>query len=404
MKTRISLGIIVWLSGLSMLSFLATDMYLPAFASMQQQFSTGTSQIGWTLSIFLLGMAIGQLAYGPLSDRFGRIRMLCVGLFIFIIASLGCAYAPNIYLLMTSRLFQAIGACAASVIWQAIIIDRYESPLSERLFATIMPLVALSPALAPLAGAVLNHHLGWQSIFLVLMIIGLVLVAFSLRQTDKRPEIPAQDKLSGWKQMKLDYRQILSSAQFNGNTLIFAACAATFFAWLTGSPFIMTELGYSASAIGLSYLPQTIAFVAGGYACRALLTKIPGHKLVPWFLGLFVLGVLLMTGIACFYRPTTIWPLLLPFCLIAVANSALYPIVINQALGEFKNCAATASGLLNFLQTMLSFLMSALVSWLASDGMQAVTLVMLSQAFLVLLGYAVSRYRARPQLQTASSL
>ncbi|MGF1702324.1 Bcr/CflA family multidrug efflux MFS transporter [Photobacterium makurazakiensis] len=376
----------LWFACLSMLGFLATDMYLPAFEVIRTDFDTSQSLIGLTLSIFLLGMALGQLVYGPLSDRIGRKKVLLGGMTLFSVASVLCAFAPNVELMLAARFAQALGACSATVIWQAVVIDRYEGKVSERVFATIMPLVALSPALAPMAGAMLEHQFGWRSIFIALVAFGAILAVMTLKETESANLNKKQDKISV--QLRRDYKQILSSKKFIGNMIIFAACSAAFFAYLTGSPFVMAAMGYSGADIGLSYAPQTVAFIVGGYGCRALLNKYDSQTLLPWILKLFFASVTVMFLISLNTEPKTIWPILIPFCFLAVANGAIYPLIISKALEDFKSCSATAAGLLNFLQTMVCFAASGLVSAFAVYGLITVTTAMFVTGFLALIGYA----------------
>ncbi|UJF19999.1 Bcr/CflA family multidrug efflux MFS transporter [Vibrio sp. SS-MA-C1-2] len=386
MRVAINTFTFIWFAGLSMLGFIATDMYLPAFHSMQQSLMTDKSMIGWTMSIFLLGMALGQLVYGPLSDRIGRKKALIFGLTLFAITSFVCATTESIYVLLTMRFFQALGACSAAVIWQAVVIDRYDSIQSQRIFATIMPLVALSPALAPLLGSFLDAHLGWRSIFYTLIGLGALLALATAFQPESLQKKAISQ--SWFKQLKQDYREIFSSSNFKGNMLIYAGCSAAFFAWLTGSPFVMSAMGYSGADIGLSYIPQTIAFIIGGYGCRSLLNKIEGPKLLPWLLLVLAVSILSMVAIAL-TQPTTIVLVLIPFCVMAACNGAIYPIVVNQALSEFKHCSATAAGLLNVLQTLLSFAASALVSSLANTGLIGVTFVMAGQLLFITFGFSL---------------
>ncbi len=371
-----------------MLGFLATDMYLPAFEIIRSDFATSESLIGLSLSIFLLGMAIGQLVYGPLSDRIGRKKVLLGGILLFTLATLVLSFAPNIEIFLGARFIQALGACSGTVIWQAVVIDRYEGKLAERIFATVMPLVALSPALAPLLGAGLEHSFGWRSIFIVLVVIGITLAIATLRQSESLPANIKQEKVLV--QLRRDYSQILKSKKFIGNMLIFAACSAAFFAYLTGSPFIMASMGYSGGDIGLSYLPQTVGFILGGYGCRALLVRYSAKQLLPWLLILFAGSIIIMFTVSFTDYPTTIWPVLIPFCFMAVANGAIYPIVINAALADFKNCSATAAGLLNFLQTMVCFMASGIVSAFAVNGLLTVTAMMLLQVMFVFIGLSLT--------------
>ncbi|SGY90443.1 Hypothetical transport protein [Moritella viscosa] len=390
-KNKVPMSTMVWFSGLSMLGFLATDMYLPAFETIRHEFGTSQTLISLSLSIFLLGMALGQLVYGPLSDRVGRKKMLFVGMTIFVISTAVISVSNSIELFLLARFGQALGACCGTVIWQAVVIDRYQGKASERVFATIMPLVALSPALAPLLGAGLEEFFGWRSIFVVLVVTGLALAFATSREQESAPLGKKQEKLS--LQLARDYKKIIKSKIFIGNMLIFAACSAAFFAYLTGSPFIMTAMGYSGADIGLSYLPQTVAFLVGGYGCRNLLTRFSAKQLLPWLITLFITTVVLMFVIAFATSPTTIWPILIPFCFLAVANGAIYPLVINAALADFKNCSATAAGLLNFLQTMFCFLASSVVSAFSEHGVYAVTSVMLFQGFLIVVGYVLAKHK-----------
>ncbi|KJF81730.1 Bcr/CflA family multidrug efflux MFS transporter [Photobacterium angustum] len=392
-----------WFACLSMLGFLATDMYLPAFETIRADFATTQSLIGLSLSIFLLGMALGQLIYGPLSDRIGRIKVLLGGIALFSLGSLASAFAPNIEVFLLARFAQALGACSATVIWQAVVVDRYEGKTSERVFATIMPLVALSPALAPLLGALLEHHVGWRSIFIALVGFGAVLAMLTLKEKESAALDKEQESVTV--QLRKDYSQILRSKKFWGNMVIFAACSAAFFAYLTGSPFVMSAMGYSGADIGLSYAPQTVAFIVGGYGCRTLLNRYSGKQLLPWILALFFASVAVMFVISTTTTVTTIWPILIPFCFLAVANGAIYPIVISAALSDFKNCSATAAGLLNFMQTMVCFAASGLVSAFAAHGLLTVTTGMFITGFIAIVGFVlVTQARKEEQdgeLQTA---
>lgn len=278
-------GFLVWLAGLSVLGFLATDMYLPAFAAIQADLQTPASAVSASLSLFLAGFAVAQLLWGPLSDRYGRKPILLLGLTIFALGSLGMLWVTNAVGLLVLRFIQAIGVCAAAVIWQALVTDYYPSQKVNRIFATIMPLVGLSPALAPLVGSWLLVHFSWQSIFATLFAITVLLMIPALRL---KPARKNQEN----KQQSLTFTTLLRSKAYRGNVLIYAACSASFFAWLTGSPFILSEMGYTPAVIGLSYVPQTIAFLIGGYGCRAALQKWHGQQMLPWLLVLFALSVI----------------------------------------------------------------------------------------------------------------
>ncbi|HCT3751563.1 TPA: purine nucleoside transporter PunC [Klebsiella aerogenes] len=386
-------GFLVWLGGLSVLGFLATDMYLPAFAAIQQDLNTSAASVSASLSLFLAGFAIGQLFWGPLSDRYGRKPILLAGLAIFALGCLGMLWVRDATLMLVLRFVQAIGVCAAAVTWQAMVTDYYPAQRTNRIFATIMPLVGLSPALAPLLGSWLLVHLEWQAIFATLFAITILLMLPAFR-------LKAVVKPAGETQQKLTFMSLLRSREYSGNVLIYAACSASFFAWLTGSPFILHEMGYGPTVIGLSYVPQTIAFLIGGYGCRAALQKWQGHQMLPWLLVIFSLSVA-ATWLAGIQDHPSLVALMVPFCIMAIVNGGIYPIVVAQALKPFPQATGRAAALQNTLQLGLCFLASLLVSSLIATPLLTTTSVMLISIVLAGIGFWMQQRRV--QLVSESS-
>lgn len=389
-------GFLVWLGGLSVLGFLATDMYLPAFAAMQEDLQTPAAAISASLSLFLAGFAFAQLLWGPLSDRFGRKPVLLLGLAIFAVGCLGMLWVRDAAWLLALRFIQAVGVCAAAVTWQALVTDYYPASRTNRIFATIMPLVGLSPALAPLLGGWILAHFDWQAIFATLFAITLVLMlpAFGLKPAHKKETHPDAKPIT--------FTSLLLSKAYRGNVLIYAACSASFFAWLTGSPFILHDMGYSPAAIGLSYVPQTIAFLVGGYGCRAALQKWEGQQMLPWLLVLYALSVIATWAVG-FIPGAGLAEILIPFCVMAIANGAIYPIVVAQALRPFPQATGRAAALQNTLQLGLCFLASLVVSALIATPLLTTTSVMLVTVVLAGLGYRMQSSAHREQSENAQT-
>lgn len=373
---------LLYLAALSMLGFIATDMYLPAFKAMEIDFATGPEQIALSLTVFLVGMALGQLLWGLASDKYGHRNTLAAGLALFTVASFGLAFSEQVWQLLALRFVQALGVCAPAVIWQAMVIQRYPAQTSQQVFATIMPLVALSPALAPQLGVLLADNFGWHSIFVALTLMGAALVVFTFGQKNEISQ-PKQTSI------KQDIKTLLSTKTYLGNVMMFACASAAFFAYLTGMPEIMARLGYAAKDIGLSFIPQTIAFMVGGYLGKVGVNKFGDEKVLKQLIGLFSVATLLVF-IASQWQLTSIWPILAPFCLIAVANGALYPIVVNRALSSAKQSPATAAGLQNSLQICASSLASALVAALASQAQMVTGIAIMICMGGLWIGYIVS--------------
>ncbi|MCL9776995.1 purine nucleoside transporter PunC [Vibrio methylphosphonaticus] len=374
---------LIYLSILSMLGFIATDMYLPAFKLIEQDFATGPEQIALSLTVFLVGMGLGQFVWGLASDRFGHRKTLFTGLVVFTVASIGLAWSQEVWQLLALRMLQAIGVCAPAVIWQSMVIDKFDKKTSQQIFATIMPLVALSPALAPQLGVLLTEFWGWHSIFVVLAMTGALLALITLSMKDHSSAKVKSTSVS------TDLKSLLGSRDYIGNVLIYAVASAAFFAYLTGMPEIMSQLGYSAKDIGLSFIPQTIAFMVGGYMGKKLVAKLGDEAVLKQLLGLETVAILLVFA-ACQWQLTSVWPILAPFCLLAVANGAIYPIVVNRALSSAPHCSATAAGLQNSIQIGVSSLASALVATFAVVAQAAVGYVILGCLVLMWLGYVIS--------------
>ncbi|MFD1802801.1 purine nucleoside transporter PunC [Mixta tenebrionis] len=389
-----SKGFMLYLALLSTLGFLATDMYLPAFSAMQASFNTSAGAISASLTVFLGGFACAQLIWGPLSDRFGRKPVLLFGLALFALGCAGMLWASNTWQMLALRFIQAVGVCSATVSWQALVVDRYRGAQANRVFATIMPLVALSPALAPLLGAWVLNHFSWRIIFLVLLLITLPLL-YATAMLKKTPPARAA-------QPRVGFFRLLTSRVFSGNVLIYAACSSSFFAWLTGSPFILHDLGLSPADIGLSYIPQTIAFLTGGFGCRAALQRRSGKILLPFLLGFFAVSVIALFMVAISGH-VTLWGLLAPFCGMALANGAIYPIVVANALLPFPHDTGKAAALQNCLQLGLCFFASLAVSGWLSQPLLTTCSVMLFTVLLAVLGYILQLTQGNGAVEAAGT-
>lgn len=388
----------VYLAGLSMLGYLAIDMYLPAFGMMQRELSISEGAISNSLSIFLFGFAVAQLLWGPLSDKVGRKPILLTGLSLFSLGCLGMLWVESATGLLAMRFLQAFGVCSAAVIWQALVIDRFDESRAQHVFALIMPLVALSPALAPLIGASLLNHGGWRMIFMLLMAVTLVLMLPTLMLKNIK-----QKSVTDANQSSASFITLLKSPLYTGNVLVYASCSAGFFAWLAGSPIILEKMGYSPQDIGLSYIPQTIAFMVGGYGCRILLSKMTGKTLLPLLLIGYAVSMTALYLVAKFTEPT-LTTILIPFCIMAAMNGASYPIAVSNALSAYPEISGKAAALQNALQLGLCSLASFIVSaFISQQPLINTTAIMALTAIPMAVGYFIQRNKSvtKHTVQTA---
>ncbi|ABZ76644.1 drug resistance transporter, Bcr/CflA subfamily [Shewanella halifaxensis HAW-EB4] len=377
---------LTYLALLSMLGFIATDMYLPAFKAIEDTMAASPSQVAMSLTFFLAGLALGQLLYGPLVERFGKRNSLIFGLVLFSVASFSLSISDSMLVFNISRFMQALGACSAGVIWQAIVIEKYDASKAQSVFSNIMPLVALSPALAPILGAFILESMGWESIFVTLTMMSVVMILLTVWF------VPSETKAINRKKKDISYVNIFKNTKYLGNVVIFGACSAAFFSYLTVWPMVMEQHGFDAKAIGLSFIPQTIMFVLGGYASKTLIRKVGAENALKVLLSVFGLCSLGIVVVTILITGLSVFPLLAVFSVLAACNGAIYPIVVNGALQQFPENAAKAAGLQNFLQISLSFGASSLVAIWATSGEVAIGWGIMICSFIVFLGYKLRNH------------
>lgn len=212
-----NLRTILILGALSAFGPLAIDFYLPAFPAMAAAFGTDEKHVQLTLAAYFLGLSIGQLAYGPVADRFGRRMPLLVGVGLFTLASLVCAFAPSLEWLIAARFLQALGGCAGMVISRAVVSDKCDAVGSAKVFSQLMLVMGLAPILAPMLGGLLVNLYGWQSIFIALTVFSaLSALAVAVGLPESLPANQPRQPLSG---ALRQYGRLLSDRIFLGHAL-----------------------------------------------------------------------------------------------------------------------------------------------------------------------------------------
>lgn len=348
------------LGTLSAIGPFAIDMYLPAFPAIAREFQVDVGAVQMSLMSFFLAVAVCQLAYGPLSDRFGRKPPLYGGLGLFILGSIGCSYAPNVEALIAFRFLQGVGSCAAMVIPRAIIRDLHTGHEAARLMATTMLVFSVSPILAPLAGSTLTEFFSWRFIFWAIAAIGLggmAVLLFLLPET--RPEGAGRQGLG---QTFAAYKSLLKDRRFRGLAFIGGFSQASFFAYLAGSSVIFIEhFGLSPSQYSMIFASNAIAFIGSAQFNSAFMRRFGAERVVRIAISAFaalvsLLFILTAVGVDSAY---ILWGLLfLSFgCL-----GYVIPSTAVLALEEHGPIAGTASALMGTLQLSTGAVMIALVS------------------------------------------
>jgi DHA1 family bicyclomycin/chloramphenicol resistance-like MFS transporter len=252
MTKRKHFFLILLLGSLTALGPFSIDMYLPGFPAIAKDLHTTVAKVSLSLSGFFIGISVGQLLYGPLLDKFGRKKPLYIGLTIYIVSSIGCAYASSINALIVLRCIQAIGSCAAAVASIAMVRDLFPVSENAKVFALLMLVVGVSPMVAPTIGGYVTTAFGWHSVFLVLMLLGLVNLIASIfglpdsYQPDKSISLRPKPILN-------NFLAVLKEPQFYTYALTGSVAFSGLFAYVAGSPLLFMEwqkkhtAGYSLS-------------------------------------------------------------------------------------------------------------------------------------------------------------
>jgi len=368
-----NLRMVLILGALSAFGPLAIDFYLPAFPAMAQAFATDEKHIQTTLAAYFLGLSLGQLAYGPVADRFGRRLPLLFGVALFTLASLACAYAPNLDTLILARFVQALGGCAGMVLSRAIVSDKCDPVASAKVFSQLMLVMGLAPILAPMLGGVLVNVAGWQSIFLTLSLFSAAcLVAVGLGLPESLPAHMPRQPLSG---ALRQYLRLLADRVFVGHALTGGIAIAGMFAYIAGSPFVFIKLyGVPAEHYGWLFGTNAAGFILVAQINARLLAKRGPAFLLVRAVWLYLAAGLVLLGVAAL-RPAQLWPLLVPLFVCIASLGCIIPNASACAMSGQGARAGSASALMGCLQFSVAAGAAALVSLLHDGSAVPMTLV-----------------------------
>ncbi|MDH1551339.1 MULTISPECIES: multidrug effflux MFS transporter [Pseudomonas] len=360
-----NLRMVLILGALSAFGPLAIDFYLPAFPAMAQAFATDEKHVQATLAAYFLGLSIGQLAYGPVADRFGRRKPLMFGVTVFTLASLACAYAPNLDTLVLARFVQALGGCAGMVLSRAIVSDKCDPVASAKVFSQLMLVMGLAPILAPMLGGVLVNVAGWQSIFLTLGLFSAAcLLAVSLGLPESMPEDMPRQPLSG---ALRQYLRLLADRVFLGHAVTGGIAIAGMFAYIAGSPFVFIKLyGVPAEHYGWLFGANAAGFILVAQVNARLLAKRGPAFLLARAVWLYLGAGLALLAVAA-WRPTALWPLLVPLFVCIASLGCIIPNASACAMSGQGARAGSASALMGCVQFSVAAGAAALVG-LLHDG------------------------------------
>jgi DHA1 family bicyclomycin/chloramphenicol resistance-like MFS transporter len=355
----------VILGALTAVGPLAIDMYLPGLPTIGREFGVDAAATQVSVASYFAGVAVGQAFYGPLSDAVGRKPALYFGLLVFILSSIGCAWADSVNTLVVFRFLQALGGCAPIVIPRAVVRDYFDQVASIRMLSMLMLVMGLAPILAPLIGGQLLVNFGWRSVFWVLAtyaVVWLMLVAFLLPESlpiERRRRQPVGVVVSTYLRLLLDRTYIcyvLSGA------LIFAGLLT----YVSGSPYVFIELFHvSPERYGLYFGVNACGILAASQTNRWLATRVDARRIVG-----VVLTVAMTASVILLFNAYSGFGgfagILVPLFFYIACHGFVLPNTTALAMAPHGTVAGSASALLGTVQFVLASLTGALVAALAN--------------------------------------
>lgn len=354
---------VLWIAFLlgSLASFgpLSIDMYLPALPNLAADLHSSTSLAQLSLTACLLGIALGQLFAGPISDICGRRRPLLTGVLIYVVSSLLCVFTPTIWTFVIMRFIQGLAGSAGIVISRAIARDLYSGSELTRFFSLLMLVNGVAPILAPILGGQILQVASWRGVFVVLFGIGLFMlfaVFFGLRET-----LPSSlHSKGGLSNTFLTFRGLIRNRNFMGYALAQGFVTAAMFAYISGSPFVLQNIfGVSPQMFSLFFAINGLGIIFAGQITGRLAGRIQEGKLlvagltIAFVGGILLLAMILMNG--------GLYTILLPLFLLVSSVGIVGTTSFSLAMQDQAKAAGSAAALIGVLSFVFGGLMAPLV-------------------------------------------
>jgi DHA1 family bicyclomycin/chloramphenicol resistance-like MFS transporter len=392
---------ILVLGSLTAFGPLSIDMYLPGLPAMAHSLNASASEAQLTLTACLVGLALGQLLAGPLSDRLGRRRPVIVGVAAYSLASLFCALSPTVHVLTGLRLIQGLAGAAGIVISRAAVRDLYSGVEAARFFSILMLVNGLAPILAPVIGGQLLKVTSWRGVFVTLAAIGVVLLAGAIAGL---PETlpPERRRGDGLRATLATMRALTRDHVFLGYAIAAGLSFAAMFAYIAGSPFVLEDIyGVSPQVFSAIFAANALGIVLVSQLNHRLLTRFTPRALLSMALsaaaaaGIALLTVVLVGGLG-------VWAVLVPLFVVVSAVGAVMPNSTALALTDHPEAAGSASALLGMLQFVIGAGVAPLVGVAGKHTAvpMAALIALLTVGGLVTMGLTTRRPASVPAVGT----
>lgn len=377
--------IIIILGALTTISPFTIDMYLPAFKLIAQSLHTTPEKISLSVSSYFIGFSIGQLLYGPLLDRFGRKPPLYFGLGLYAIACFACMQSHSVTQLVIFRFFQALGGCVSTVAAMAMVRDFFPVKESAKVFSLLVLMIALSPLFAPTVGGFITAWLGWQWIFMMLLIIAVIILAVSVIFLPEGHKPDPNISLKPGPMLQSFYN-IVINRQFITYALASAFGFAVLFVYVAGSPIIFMQVfQVSPQTYGLIFAGLSVGFIGANQLNILVLKKYTSAQIFrTGVIAQVICCAVFITGAALHWYGLAGTLVMIFLCIGCLGF--INPNAQALALAPFPNNAGSASALIGFLQIGIGGAISASISFFpATSSVPSAMLMIISSAMSLII-------------------
>lgn len=376
-------------------SSLCIDMYLPAFNAIAKAFHVSPGMVNLSMSIYLIGLAVGQLFFGLAADKYGRRKVLLSGLTVFLLGCLLCDIATDYIVFLFGRGVQAIGACSAIVLSRTIVTDVYGFSQRTRMLAIINAVNIVSPGAAPLLGGYFILKNTWHSIFSFITIFAALLLVITFCILPETIAVKNKRALN-FKSIKINLFKFSINRIFIGYLTGIAMMYGTVFVWVTYSPEILIKhLHVSPSHFGFYFIIPAIGATIGALIVAGFSNKISATTgiLFAYTMMVFGLGLLLLSYFS--HVSTTPWMIVLPVLVVFFANGVVQPLQINCAISQFIKVSGFAAGVIGFMQGVSGGVIGALTGMFYQQGESGLMILMCTTGTLALLGFLFATWQRK---------
>lgn len=374
---------IIILGSLTAIGALSIDMFLPGLPDIRHDFQTTTSNAQLTLSLFMIGLAFGNLFAGPISDSTGRRKPLIIAMIIFTLASLGIVFVHNIWLMVALRFLQGVTGGAA-VISRAIASDMYSGNELTKFMALLMLVNGIAPVVAPTIGGIILNYSVWRMVFVILTIFGIVMVIGSLLKVPESLTVTNRESSSGLKTMFKNFKILLKTPRFVLPMLIQGMTFVILFTYISASPFIIQKI-YGMTAIQFSWMFAGIGItlIISSQLTGYLVDFIDSQKLMRVMTMIQIIGVILVTIVLL--NHWNFWILAIGFIILIAPVTGVATLGFTIAMDESSSGRGSSSSLLGLVQFLFGGIASPLVGVKGEDNPIPYIIIIIATAVILII-------------------